>query len=93
MSERIVDEQFVAELEDDRRRRRALDERFARLEQLLKRTDEKIARGGRLSRFLFRLILPSLDPLLDHQREIQAEQLRLLQEFWSQASERLDSAS
>jgi len=94
LSERIVDEQFVAELEADSRRRRALDERFARLEQLLERSDEEIVGGGRLKRVLFRFLRSALipTPLLEHQREIRAGQLRLLRELWSQASERLDSA-
>ena len=94
MSERIVDERFVAELEADSRRRRALDERFARLEQLLERSDEEIVGGGRLRRGLFRFLRSALvpTPLLEHRREIRAEQLRLLRELWSQASERLDSA-
>jgi SAM-dependent methyltransferase len=95
VSERIVDEQFVRELEEKRSRRRNLDELFERLDNLCFKSEKEILRSPRgrlvtgLKRFLFRLIQPALAPFLGHQKEMERARLELLREIRSEADERL----
>jgi len=98
LSKRIVDEDFVRGLEEDRRRRLSLGEHFDSLENLIKRSDREILKSPKgglrsgLKRFLFRLIAPVLRPFIEHQRALELERLQLLRDLWKQADERLTAA-
>jgi SAM-dependent methyltransferase len=98
LSERIVDEQFIRDLEGDRRLRRSLEEHFISLEKQINCGESDILRKSRgpirntLKRFLFFLISPVLRPFLQHQRELDLERLKLLRDLWKQAEERLTAS-
>ena len=97
MSERIVDEKFVEELDGDRQRRRLLDKNIYSLQQLVEKDSSEllVSPKGRirsaLKKLLFRLIKPALAPFLEHQKQLEREKLQLLSEMWSCAEERLGS--
>jgi len=98
LSDRIVDEDFVRGLEEDRARRRSLDQHFDSLEEQIKRSEREVLKSPKgglrtaFKRFLFRLIGPALRPFVEHQRALELERLRLLRELWKQADERLTAS-